>query len=515
MNLVAQQHAPHTGCMMSVEDGAIIKDRMLRNRYDAQIQGALQERNSALPTYIPLGITSVANTSGIGHASVEQIHAMVCDLNRDYADQNVFFYIKDSIRYRQNNNVYNDASSFNSSIYMAQNKIANALNIYISPTVNNAVASFYTPAGDYVFLITSAANGTSNTATHEVGHFFTLPHTFYGWEGVSYHDTYQGVNAPNIIGGENVEKVVRSGSGANCAIAADGFCDTEADYISDRWPCPYVGVSGVLAKDPTGVDINPDEANYMSYYYDACVTRFSAQQKAAMLADMQSRGWANLAPPTPYDTVVGLDVVLSAPINDVIVLANGTNTVTLQWAALPNANQYMVRLERTLQGQPIADIFTVRTTTNSYTFSTSVLPAPPANGNTHEYRWSVKPFNSHYTCAGYSDYGVFRTSINGQPVGIDETAQASALSSLRMQVQPNPIQGGTLQIQLNSTQAQNSTLRIYSADGKLLTTAARQALEAGENMLSLDVSALSAGLYIAVATDEQGAQSYARFTVLP
>ncbi len=514
-SLLAQGHAPHAGCSMSAEDGAIVKDRMLRNRHDAQIQAALQNRSSALPTYIPLGITTVANTSGVGYASIEQIHAMVCDLNRDYADQNVFFYIKDSIRYRQNNNVYNDAWAFNSSIYMAQNKVPNALNIYISPTVNNAVASFYTPAGDYVFLITSEVNGTSNTATHEVGHFFTLPHTFYGWEGVAYHDDYQGVNAPNTMGGENVEKVARTGGNANCAIAADGFCDTEADYISDRWNCPYVGVSGVLAKDPLGVDINPDETNYMSYFFDGCLNRFSTQQKAAMLADMQSRGWSNLAAPTPIDTLSGFDVVLNAPINDFIVLANGTNTVTLQWTALTGANQYIVRLERTLQGQPIADIFTVRTTTNSYTFNTSALPAPPANGNAHDYRWSVKPFNNHYTCAGFSDYGTFKASINGQPVGLDESAQAAAASSLSLRVQPNPIQGGSVQIQLNSQMAQSSALRIYSADGKLLINSTRQHLEAGENSFSIDAAGLSAGLYIVVATDEKGGQAYTRFTVLP
>jgi hypothetical protein len=501
------QHAPHKGCSVGLEDGALIKDRMMRQRTAAQ---NMPRQSNFLPTYIPVAVTSVANTSGQGHADVSDVMAMICDLNADYNDQNVHFYLKDSIRYRQNNNLYNDAGSFNSALYMAQNKVANALNIYISPTVQNAVASFYSPAGDYVFIITDVADGTSNTATHEVGHFFTLPHTFYGWEGVAYHDTYQGINAPNTVGGETVERVARTGAGNNCATAADGFCDTPADFISDRWPCPYVGSQGVLAKDPVGVDIDPAENNYMSYYFDACVTTFTAEQKAAMLSDLQSRGWANLPIPTPNNVVSGADIVATAPINDQVVLANGSNTIMLQWQPLTGATMYQVQLERLLLGQPVGIIFnTLVIGRNNYTFNTSTLPTPPATG-THDYRWSVKPLNNLNTCANYSAFSTFKTSRTADPLAVANNISAQGL---QLQISPNPVENQQVRLLINSEKNTQISLKIYSPDGKICAQQQKENLVEGSNVIMVDAFGLAAGLYVVVLTDEKGANIVSRFTV--
>jgi hypothetical protein len=503
------QHAPHTGCGVGLEDGALIKARMMRQRVAAQQAGAPRQAN-ALPTYIPVAVTSVSNTSGQGHANPSDVLAMMCDLNADYNDQNVYFFLKDSIRYRQNNNLYNDASTFNSALYMAQNKVPNALNIYISPTVQNSVASFYSPAGDYVFIITSVANGVSNTATHEVGHFFTLPHTFYGWEGISYHDLYQNINAPNSVGGETVERVARTGTGNNCATAADGFCDTPADFISDRWPCPYVGVQGVLAKDPAGVDINPSEENYMSYYFDACVTTFTAEQKAAMLADLQSRGWSNLAIPTPNNVLDGADIVATAPINNQVMLADGSNTITLQWQALTGATMYQVQLERMLLGQPIGIIFnTLVVGRNSYTFNTSVLPLPPTTG-THDYRWSVKPVNGLRTCANYSGFFTFKTSRTADPVSV---ATINSIEGLQLQISPNPVENQQVRLMINSEKNTQISLKIYSPDGKICAQQQKENISSGSNVIMVDAFGLAAGLYVVVLTDEKGANLVSRFTV--
>lgn len=504
---IEAQHVPHHGCSVGLEEGALIKDRMMRQRTAMQ---HLPRQANALPTYIPVAITSVANTSGQGHADITDIMAMMCDLNADYSDQNVFFYIKDSIRYRQNNNLYNDAGSFNSALYMAQNKVPNALNIYISPTVQNAVASFYSPAGDYVFIITDVADGTSNTATHEVGHFFTLPHTFYGWENISYHDTYQGVNAPNSINGDAVERVARTGAGNNCATAADGFCDTPADYISDRWACPYVGSQGVLAKDPTGVDIDPAENNYMSYYYDACVTTFTAEQKAAVLADLQSRGWSNLAIPTPNNVVSGADIVITAPNNNQEILANGTNTIMLQWQPLTGATMYQVQLERMLLGQPVGIIFNTLVINNhSYTFNSSILPTPPAVG-THDYRWSVKPLNNLRTCANYSPFATFKTSRTADPLSV---FSANTAEGLQLQISPNPIENQQLRISIDSDRNTQVSLKIYSPDGKICAQQQKENLIQGNNVIMVDALMLAAGLYVVVLTNEKGENMVSRFII--
>jgi hypothetical protein len=123
---------------------------------------------------------------------------MHCDLNNDYRTQDVQFVLKDatnSVRYANNTNVYNDGSGFSASSYMISNKSANCVNIYLSASVNNQVASYYSGFGDYIFVLNQMANGSSSTGSHEVGHFFSLPHTFFGWEGTNFNDG----TAPNSV----------------------------------------------------------------------------------------------------------------------------------------------------------------------------------------------------------------------------------------------------------------------------------------------------------------------------
>jgi Secretion system C-terminal sorting domain len=490
VNLAAiAQHLPHSGCSVGVQDGALIKNRMLENRRAIANGEIFVQRTPNAITYIPLTITSVANTSGQGHATYANMFAMVCDLNADYLDQDIQFYIKDSIRFRQNNSVYNDAGDFNSTLYMVQNKRAGTVNIYISPTVQNSVASFYNPAGDYVFLITGVADGTSNTCTHEVGHFFSLPHTFYGWENINYHDLYQNTNAPNTVGGGFVEKVARTGTNANCATAADGFCDTEADYISSRWPCPYIGQNGILARDPLGVSINPDESLYMSYFYDNCVTAFSVEQKAAISADVASRGWSNLAAPNPSAAVNASTVTAVSPILNSTLFIDGTNNLTLQWNAVANANAYQVVLERTLLGSVVGTIFSrVVYNTTSINFSSSLMPLPPS-GTLHDYRWTIKPMNWYSLCGTFSSEFNFRTT--SQPVSVSELNS----QQLQVSVNPNPVSSNQINLSIQAIQNEQVAIKIYSPEGKLILTQQKVSLNTGDNFLSLDATELANGVY--------------------
>ena len=152
------------------------------------------------------------------------------------------------------------------------------------------------------------------------------------------------------MGGDPVERVARSGSGSNCNSAADGFCDTPSDYISYRAFCPYAQGG----RDPQGAQIDPTESLIMSYFADACVDSFTANQKSAMAADILSRNWSNLAAPTPNAVVSGTSVTATAPASGSTFQLTGN--VTLTWGAVPNATGYIVVLERTLFGTPIETI---------------------------------------------------------------------------------------------------------------------------------------------------------------
>lgn len=482
-----QQHIHADGypCSMSHEDGLLVKARMLENR--RLVEAGLLNPNRRSITYIPVAIHNVGNTSGQGFVSVENILAMLCDVNNDYADQDVRFYIKDSIRYLQNNNIYNDAMSFGAALAMNNNKVGGTLNIYMSPTVNNRVASYYTPIGDYVFLIDSEVNGSSNTATHEIGHFFTLNHTFYGWEGRDVEAEFPNA-APTTISGTPVEFA----SGSNCQTAADGFCDTPADYYSDRVPCPYSG----SAKDPNGVPIQPDFSNYMSYAFNSCVTNFTVEQKAAMRADLQSRGWNSLPAPPRAGATSPNAVMAYSP--SVLLGIETPVDIRLTWSADAQADAYLVFLERTLLGTPVESVFTtVIYGDTSLLFNSSIFTVPSGNA---EYSWRVRPFNNHNTCGGYSQYFNFRTRGD-----IPASTNEALRERMDLRVVPNPVSGTTARFLINMPEVQEgASLELYALDGRLISRQKGLALQLGDTALDMDISQLSAGIYLVVLHTASG-----------
>ena len=96
--------------------------------------------------------------------------------------------------------------------------------------------------------------------SHELGHYFTLPHTFVG-------PATQYVNSPVII----------NGASFSCYQTGDGFCDTPADINCLTGTCiPLCSMD-----DPLGYPYSPDPTLLMSYY-DVCANRFSGEQKQAM-----------------------------------------------------------------------------------------------------------------------------------------------------------------------------------------------------------------------------------------
>ena len=482
--LLAQQPGL-TGCGVGLVDGALIKERMLENRRNISAEAIAAFQNQRAVTYIPVKYTIVGDNAGAGYVDIDQVFDMHCDLNNDYRTQDVQFVLKDasnSVRYANNTNVYNDGSGFSASSYMVSNKSANCVNIYLSASVNNQVASYYSGFGDYIFVLNQMANGSSSTGSHEVGHFFSLPHTFVGWEGTNFNDG----TAPNSVGGDPVERVARSGSGSNCNSAADGFCDTPADYISYRAFCPYA--SG--GRDPQGVLIDPTESLIMSYFADACVDSFTANQKSAMAADILSRNWSNLAAPTPNAPVSGTSVTATAPASGSTFQLTGN--VTLTWGAVPNATGYIVVLERTLFGTPIETIQkSIVYGTNSLVIPASKLTFP------RQYTWKVKPFNQYQTCSAYS-----------APFGFTTQAPATAVENFAtafdMKVLSNPVSNSVAELLLNVPNPTVAALNIYAMDGKQVLNVNNLELNAGDNVELVDVSTLNNGIYIVVVTTPLG-----------
>lgn len=479
---LAAQTAP---CGVSLADGAAIKAQMMENRRNIN----LAQINRQNMTYIPLSLHLVGNEAGEGFALGSNAIEMLCKLNADYADQNIFFYLHGPLHYIYDDVIYDDAYNNTGQVRMSSYKVPNSLNVFVSNNVSRSVAGYYTPSYDFVFIKNGYANGSSTTITHELGHFFTLPHTFYGWEGVDARSQYGGAPAPVIINGRLVENVDRS-VGANCASAADGFCDTEADYISERFNCP---VSTNL-QDPTGSPLQINSDYFMSYSSDNCQNTFSQEQKNAMLSDIANRGWSNFPAPSNMDTLDGRQIQGISPINnDFAQEVNGQ--IRLEWdtTGASSANQWILTVERTFNSIPIAQVYFASVMNQNFAY----IPRA-ALSNNHQFRWAVKPLHPAYTCSPSSNYFHFQTGF------ATNTTALSTAAENQLRIFPNPIQNGPLQLQLTSLENSSASLAIYALDGRILWEKQGLAISAGKQELQLQIPQLAAGQYfVLIRSDKQ------------
>ncbi|MBK8563846.1 MAG: hypothetical protein IPN76_11025 [Saprospiraceae bacterium] len=178
---ITAAHAQHHKCGVTLEEGKKIMEQFHFNRNE--MRDFAFERGAI--TYVPIRFYMVANADGTGRTSEKAALGALCLLNENYADQEIQFYIKE-FRYINNDDIHSDPinSGFND---IANQMIYNALNIFISKeTGEEGVLGFYQPGAgpqgnDWVVLEENSAT-EKLVATHEVGHFFSLNHTFYGWE---------------------------------------------------------------------------------------------------------------------------------------------------------------------------------------------------------------------------------------------------------------------------------------------------------------------------------------------
>jgi len=298
---------------------------------------SLRSNNELL--ILPLTIHIIGQSDGSGYYSLRDLMINLCDLNAQFSPQNIQFYIKDEIRYHNNTNWYNHASFAVGSAMATVTAVPNTINLWIA---NDAAgAAGYAPFGaNRLFLSKSGIRGSgSTTIAHEMGHCFELRHTFSGWEGRNYA---QGQVAPSTLnlGGQvyQVERLDRS----NCSTAADGFCDTDPDYLSFRWNCNANGETPFTLSDPTGADFIGNGRNYMSYSNDQCQDGFSAQQSAFMRAHILSANNNMIfqgSMPEPFEG--NLELVFPQQ-DDEVHFEN----IRLTWRKHPNATLYHVTVAR-------------------------------------------------------------------------------------------------------------------------------------------------------------------------
>ena len=443
----------------------------LRN-WQANHQDAHPEFKRSGDDYlIPIKVHIVGTDAGTGYYRLDLLLEAFCDLNVQFDSTGFHFYIAGDINYI-NNSAYYAHDYFNGSRMMLENNIQQMVNMYFVSDPAGA-CGYYTYGPDAIAIAKSCASDGNSTIAHELGHYFSLPHTFRGWEGGT---------APVF----QQEKVDRS----NCSSAGDGFCGTGPDYAAYRWNCPTTGPF----TDPNGESFVPDGTFYMSYSNDGCTTRFSDDQKEAMNDFLVGPRDDLLLRPAP--TLLTHEPVEGAEPLDGELNTDYSYTV-LKWNKDPNATYYHVAIGLNATMGAISH----------EAFVTDTFYIAPELPKLRKHYWHVKPLSQGNTCTPYSTLQTFTTGEVASGL-LNLTAAAADLQSF-----PNPLlPGQAIQTVFTSQQSQEIVMVLSGMDGRVYTQASRLAL-AGENRLSWDMPLLPEGLYLLEirATGQSGVSAQDRW----
>jgi hypothetical protein len=453
-------------------------------------------------TYLPLTFHVVGTDDSLGMAPLSSVLGSFCKLNQDFSATGIQFYIKPPIRFIYNSDFHSHDSVHIGGTNMLNYNIDSTINVYFVAAPGQGNCGYNLP---YAGVAMSNNCLSGHTFAHELGHALALPHTFLGWEGgqswngapqqsfTSPAPTEVTINYTDfkdtqyldtlIIDTVLVEYVTRAGANANCHIAADGFCDTPADYLAYRWVCNQTtGLSTLPQLDPDSVSFTSDGWYIMSYAQDYCQVGFSQEQINAMLSFVTTEKPELLGNPNPFrDTIDGSSLILLEPAAAEII---DVDNPSFRWTAVPNATQYLLQIYR----QPMGGGQIVEEVIVSDTFYQSPLTYP-TRPDIFPYAWRVMPFNYGYTCEQYSSAQSFNTDA---AINVEFTEN----KLFGWEIFPNPSTLGTnLQISIASDEGLNADFSIYNAQGQRLWSQA-QPIDAGKTNFQVQIPSFwAAGLY--------------------
>ena len=193
---------------------------------------------------IPIRPHIVRQSNGSGGISIEEINIGLTQLNEYYINAGLeFYWCGVTPDYIDEDTLYNYNRSQQTALIDAGVEVTNAINMYFCNSIAstsggalNGYANFpYNGIGSTRIFMRNGATLFNNTMNHEMGHWLNLYHT--------HQDTQNGPADPDA---ENVPRLPLPG--ANCDIAGDLICDTEADprYDNadfDNTNCIYTGTA--------------------------------------------------------------------------------------------------------------------------------------------------------------------------------------------------------------------------------------------------------------------------------
>lgn len=382
--------------------------------------------------YVPLNVVFTGNDEGGETQSPRDFLESMQLLNQDFRAQNIQFYISGRINYVFNSD-YNDHDSNGGFELRSNHRRLGHINTYFVANPNGACGyyspDFFGPPSEGVVNGQRCVGGNDRTWSHEMGHFLSLPHTFFGWESVRSIDSIKlDEPAPATLSFRNTTVQVERVDGSNCEEAADGFCDTTPDYLMDRWNCNSQREYRDSLLDPDSTRFAVPAFNIMSYAFDNCVNGFTDDQQAAMFANLDSR--RELVRPATIDTFAAnvADLENRFP-TDGVRLSYG-NPITFSWDAVPNADFYAIEINQ-------SNNFEGNLTYASVVYGTELVLENLLQER-RQFYWRIRPVNNFVVNGEFSEVFSFRTGRGeAPPSAIIDAAFDAALT-----VAPNPIGSG-------------------------------------------------------------------------
>lgn len=439
---------------------------------------------------VPIKWHIMNQTSTSRTATLDRILDVMCVLNQNYDTSGIRFMLSDDVAYYTNANFFNHTNSGLTSTMMTSLNVANKINAYLvnlssydgrglcgfayfpgsGPGVGNRQGGMVLGSNGNCF----SANNT--TVTHELGHYFSLPHPFQ----TTSNDPTNPATAERVT---RLTTEVPPRLPANCSTTGDRFCDTGSDYIPDRWNC---GTTTFNQNDVNGDLIVPNGQFYMSYSNDNCQTRFSPQQTAAMVFALTNlRAYLlNNNVPSNLQAVTQISTLTSPTFLEVVP----RNLINFNWTAVPNATKYLVQVSTAVNFTNQSIVLDTIVTNTSFTFNATNR----FNQNASQvYRWRVKAFNDQFTCAPFAtpnaSQGAFTLGFG---------VNTSNLASSQYRVYPSILSELTpIKINLAKPNTTPLTIELFNMNGSLVHSISNSAIGVVETSVDIP-NGLSKGMYL-------------------
>ena len=349
--------------------------------------------------FVPLNVAIVGNDNGSGLFSETTMLESFCTLTNDFSGSEITFYLQ-TYRNILDSEFFEHNSILEGAEKMFEYDTDDAINCYF--VGNPSGTCGYNLPYASIAVSSSCAGPDDHTWAHELGHQFSLPHPFLGWEG----GVGSGGEVPHDFNDPAPEMVIYDYTlfqdtlildtliidtafveyldGSNCDIAADGFCDTKADYIAQRWACNTSGESFMAMHDPAGEKFFSDASLFMSYAFDACANRFTDEQVLAMRASIEEEDAEILTDGTASTGQIDGNggIELFTPFDEGLDYED----IYFSWSEVDHADYYLFQIRVGENG-----IFYDTLVQSQDVWVKELNPLIP-------FKWTVIPFNSSDFC---------------------------------------------------------------------------------------------------------------------